>query len=109
MPERVPHSDAAFSAGRCALALHALTRDPALLLDGTEDRLHQDYRAPAYTDSAALVSALRAGGVPAAISGAGPTVLALTGDGKLPAAVNVDGFAVRELECDVDGVRVEVG
>ena len=46
---------------------------PDLLLDATEDRLHQAYRASAMPRSAALVDELRAAGVAAVVSGAGPT------------------------------------
>ena len=84
MPDRVPLADAAFTGSRTALAVLAFTQRPDLLLPATEDRLHQEYRRPAYPESAALVDALRAAGVPAVISGAGPTVLALTTDGTLP-------------------------
>lgn len=77
LPRTVPHVDAAANAGRAALLVEALTRRPELLLPATEDRLHQDYRAPAMPESAALVERLRADGIPAVISGAGPTVLAL--------------------------------
>ena len=78
LPEQVPHADAAANAGRVALLVAALARRPDLLLLATEDRLHQDYRAPAMPRTAALVAELRAAGVPAVVSGAGPTVLALT-------------------------------
>lgn len=78
LPRSVPHVDAALNAGRSALLVEALTRRPDLLLPATEDRLHQEYRAPAMEESTALVARLRADGVPAVISGAGPTVLALT-------------------------------
>jgi homoserine kinase len=77
LPGAVPHGDAAFNAGRAALLVHALTREPGLLLAATEDRLHQSYRAAAMPASAQLVRDLRAMGVPAVVSGAGPTVLAL--------------------------------
>ncbi len=106
LPERVPHGDAAFSAGRAALGLHALTREPALLLPGTEDRLHQSYRASAYPATARLIAELRERGVAATVSGAGPTVLALTTDGRLPADVGAEGFTVTELPVDLGGVRV---
>lgn len=78
LPPTVPHADAAFNAGRSALLVHAITADPALLLAATEDRLHQDYRAAGMPASADLVARLRAAGVAAVISGAGPSVLALT-------------------------------
>ena len=77
LPATVPHGDAAFQAGRAALLIEALTRRPDLLLPATEDRLHQRYRAEVMSESLALVDALRARGVAAVVSGAGPTVLAL--------------------------------
>lgn len=78
LPETVAHADAARNAGRAGLLVEALRSRPDLLLDATEDLLHQPYRAPAMPRSAALVERLRAAGIPAVISGAGPTVLALT-------------------------------
>jgi homoserine kinase len=76
LPAAVPHADAARNAGRAALLVAALTVRPDALLDGTEDKLHQDYRAPAMPHSLDLVTRLRAVGVPAVVSGAGPSVLA---------------------------------
>jgi homoserine kinase len=76
LPASVPHADAASNAGRAALLIAALTARPDALLDGTEDKLHQDYRAGAMPHSYDLVMRLRAAGVPAVISGAGPSVLA---------------------------------
>ena len=84
LPGTVPHADAAANAGRAALLVHALATDPSLLLPATEDRLHQPYRAPAMPESADLVARLRAEGVAAVVSGAGPTVLALAGRGADP-------------------------
>ncbi|MDP4504766.1 homoserine kinase [Nonomuraea turcica] len=80
LPKDVPHKDASFNAGRAALLIAALTQRPerGLLLAATEDRLHQHYRAPAMQASADLVERLRAVGVPAVVSGAGPTVLAFS-------------------------------
>jgi homoserine kinase len=100
LPAEVPHEEAAFSAGRAALLVHALTAAPQLLLAATEDRLHQPYRASGATDSAALMAQLRAAGVPAVISGAGPTVLALLGPGQArgPAAAQCPaGWECAEL------------
>jgi homoserine kinase len=85
LPETVPHADAVANSARAALLGLALTRDPSLLLDATEDRLHQSYRAPAMPRSASLVDGLRRSGVPAVISGAGPTVLALASSGTVEA------------------------
>jgi homoserine kinase len=77
LPEMVPHADAAANSARAALLIAALTAAPELLLDATEDRLHQSYRAPAMPESLDLIERLRGKGVAAVVSGAGPTVLAL--------------------------------
>jgi homoserine kinase len=109
LPDRVPLVDAAFTGSRTALAVLAFTQRPELLLPATEDRLHQGYRRPAYPESADLVDVLRAHGVPATISGAGPTVLALTADGTVPTGIDLHGFTAVPLPVDTAGARVEVG
>lgn len=109
LPELVPLPDAAFTGSRTALSVLAFTQRPELLMAATEDRLHQGYRRPAYPGSADLVDALRAHGVPAAISGAGPTVLALTTDGTLPGGVDTAGFTALPLPVDTLGAQVEIG
>jgi homoserine kinase len=109
LPERVPLADAAFTGSRTALAVLAFTGRPELLLDATDDRLHQPYRRPAYPASAALVDALRARGVPAAISGAGPTVLALADGGTLPDGLDLAGFTAVALPVDPCGATAETG
>jgi homoserine kinase len=109
LPEGVPLRDAAFTGSRSALAVLAFTERPDLLLPATEDRLHQGYRRPAYPESASLMDALRSRGIPAAISGAGPSVLALTADGTLPDDLDLHGFTAVALPVDSDGARVEMG
>jgi homoserine kinase len=82
LPEAVPHRDAAANAGRSALLVAALTQPgigPDVLLAATRDWLHQDYRASAMSQTHALVRSLRAAGLPAVVSGAGPSVLAFLG------------------------------
>jgi len=78
LPASVPHADAALTAGRAALLVHALTAAPELLVEATEDRLHQGYRSAGMPATADLVARLRAAGVAAVVSGAGPSVVALT-------------------------------
>jgi homoserine kinase len=107
LPAQVPHVDAAFAAGRAALAVHAVTTAPELLMPATEDRLHQGYREPAWPDTIRVVEALRAAGFPATVSGAGPTVFTLvSGDREVPPTVDLTGFAAHRLEIDRDGVQV---
>lgn len=109
LPTHLPHADAAFNVGRAALVVHALTVDPQLLLAATEDRLHQPFRRPAYPATGRLVDALRAAGVPAAVSGAGPTVLALPAVESLPAVVDTAGFSQYRLDVACRGAMVECG
>lgn len=78
LPDRVPHAAAAFTAGRAALLVEAMTRSPQLLLPATEDRLHQDHREPAMPPTLQLIRRLRGAGLAAVVSGAGPSVLVLT-------------------------------
>ena len=82
LPEMIPHRDAAANAGRSALLVAALTQPgtgPDVLLAATQDWLHQDYRASAMSQTHALVRSLRAAGLPAVVSGAGPSVLIFLG------------------------------
>jgi homoserine kinase len=105
VPKTVPHADAAFNAGRCALLVHALDREPGRLLAATEDRLHQGYRAEGMPETAALVARLRAEGVAAVISGAGPSVLAF-GVGQWTPPPAMPGWRVLPLDVDVTGARL---
>jgi len=121
LPDLVPHREAAANAGRSALLVAALTQlpaEPATLLAATRDWLHQDYRAEAMPETAALVGRLRAAGIPAVVSGAGPSVLAfLGGPGKSDYRHHLDslGSIVREtgiawhissLDVERQGARV---
>lgn len=103
LPASVPHADAAANSGRAALLVAALTGAPHRLISATEDRLHQSYRSAAMPDSYQLVRRLRLDGVPAVISGAGPTVLAFT---RGVADLAPDGWLSHELDVDPDGVVV---
>ena len=79
-PESVPHADAIFNVSRSALLIAALAQSPELLLEATEDRLHQHYRAAAMPHTASLIARLRAEGFAAVVSGAGPSILVLCDD-----------------------------
>ncbi len=121
LPEMVPHRDAAANAGRSALLVAALTQPgagPDVLLAATRDWLHQDYRASAMSQTHALVGSLRAAGLPAVVSGAGPSVLAFLGarDGSgyrhdldsLGSIVRETGIAwhISSLDVERQGARI---
>ena len=104
LPATVPHADAARNAGRAALFVHALTADPGLLLPATEDWLHQRYRASAAPATYALVSDLRAAGIAAVVSGAGPSVLVF-GPAEIPIT---ESWRLLDVGVDAQGAVVEV-
>lgn len=107
LPDVVPHADAAANAGRAALLVAAITGQPEHLLAATRDWLHQDQREPAMPGTLELVRALRADGVPAVVSGAGPTVLAFgSADTADLLARCPQGWATYELSVDVEGARL---
>jgi homoserine kinase len=107
LPATVPHADAAANSGRAALLVAALTGQPEHLLAATRDWLHQEQREPAMPETLALVRRLRADGIPAVVSGAGPTVLAFgTSDttdlvGRCP-----EGWACHDLAIEPSGARL---
>ncbi len=94
LPASVPFGDAAINISRSALLVHALTQDPSRLMTATEDRLHQQARQAAYPDSVDLLNRLRSDGVPAVISGAGPSVLAFVDAQSAPVVAAATGGSV---------------
>ncbi|MBV8930149.1 MAG: homoserine kinase [Mycobacteriaceae bacterium] len=108
LPGHVRHEDARFNVSRAALMVVALTERPDLLLTATEDVLHQPQRAAAMPASAEYLTLLRRYGFAAALSGAGPAVIAFSTEPELPAQAlefaTANGFTVREMTVG-DGVR----
>ncbi len=101
LPDQVSHVAARFNLSRAALLVVALTERPDLLMAATEDVLHQPQRAAAMPASAEYLQVLRRCGVPAVLSGAGPSVLALSTSPELPAEALefgiAKGFTVSEM------------
>lgn len=107
LPDSVSLEQATVNIARSALLVHALTTDPTRLMAATEDRIHQDSRAAAYPASLALVATLRSAGVPAVVSGAGPSVLAFVDDAtrQHAAVADDDQWIVREIAVSPTGAR----
>lgn len=78
LPETVPYADAVFNVGRASLLTAAMAAgDAAAMAVALEDRLHQPYRAPLVPGFYDVVrAARREGAIGAALSGAGPSVVA---------------------------------
>jgi homoserine kinase len=84
LPKQVSRQDAVFNASHTALFLSALqNRRHDLLGAAMQDKLHQPYRKkliPGWDD--VLAAAKKAGAFGVCLSGAGPTILALSPSGK---------------------------
>jgi homoserine kinase len=80
LPKRIPRADAIYNASRVALWIAALReRRWEWLAAATQDRLHQPYRAKLVPGMYALFDAAKdAGARGAALSGAGPSIIAFT-------------------------------
>ncbi len=89
LPRDVPFADAVFNLGRVALLVGALTGDRLeFLAPAMADRLHQKYREQLVPGLPGVIeAALEAGALGAALSGSGPTVVALTDDPEKAGAI----------------------
>lgn len=107
LPDSVPRADALFNTSRAAVLMLALAGRPDLLMAGTEDRLHQEYRRRVLPASMAVMDSLRAQGYPAVISGAGPTVLVLADMApQMRLALERHGWTVLSPGIDLAGARL---
>lgn len=101
LPAQVSHDEARFNVSRTALLVVALTERPDLLMAATEDVLHQPQRAPAMPASAEYLRLLRRYEVAATLSGAGPSLIAMTTAAELPSEVvqygATNGFALFKM------------
>ncbi len=80
LADRIPRSDAIYNIGRAAMLVSALHKSNfALLRQATQDRLHQPQRSQVFPALSRLIKAALNGGAHGAfLSGAGPSVMALT-------------------------------
>lgn len=90
LPSSIPRADAIFNLARLGLLLRGLeTANPDWLQAGMQDQLHQPYRQPLIRGyDAVRDAAIAAGAYEVAISGAGPTLLALTNPAQAQAVAN---------------------
>ncbi|HHZ20662.1 MAG TPA: homoserine kinase [Firmicutes bacterium] len=100
LPAQVSLQDAVFNLSRVSLFITSLYRnEPSLLCSAMRDKLHQPYREALVPGlSAAIDGAIGAGAYGAALSGSGPTVLAVcSGQANIDTIgkAMVDGFATK--------------
>jgi homoserine kinase len=77
LPASIKHGDAVFNIGRAVMVVEALrSGDLGLLAKVMEDRIHEPYRLKLIPGAAKSISVAKEKGVSAALSGAGPGVIA---------------------------------
>lgn len=111
LPEMVPHADAAANGARTALVLAGLVGAATWEPGAMTDVLHEPARFAAIPASGHLVTVLRAQGVGACLSGAGPSVLAITAlddDAALDAIRSAAGQGWEILPCHWDRAGASV-
>ncbi|MDH5507926.1 MAG: homoserine kinase, partial [Anaerolineae bacterium] len=104
LPTNVPLQHAVYNIGRAALVVDALrSGDLTLLGRVMADRLHQPYRLGLIPGAQAALEAARQAGAAAALSGAGPSVVAFAHNNaeavaeKMSAAFNLQGINTRRM------------
>lgn len=116
LPEQVRHEDARFNVARAALLAASLSQGKLSNLKiAMQDRLHQDARFAMIPGGRELYDRLyEAGALGVYISGAGPTLIAVTraGNRRFPDALRaqkseaLSGFHILPLHCDLRGATV---
>ncbi len=116
LPKTVPFADAVFNVSRAALLVGALCQGRFdCLRDAFEDRLHQPYRQKLIPGMPEVFAAATANGaIGAALSGAGPCLIAFTGGNTAAiGSAMVEAFAKNgvtaaylDLNIDSDGAKV---
>ncbi len=82
LPQNINYTDAIYNLGRLSLVVDALRDyDIDKLQIGMKDRIHEKYRLPLITGAEDAIFAARELGAAAAISGAGPSLIAFAKEG----------------------------
>jgi homoserine kinase len=108
LEQQVALGDAVYNAAHAAATVVALTSEPGLLSQTLGDRLHQNVRLGLLPTVKAVFDELRAAGIPACVSGAGPTLLAFDG-GERPMLDPGVGWNVLRLAVSPIGVEITEG
>ncbi len=117
LPRHLPVADVIYNASRLGLFIQAFQAgDYPRLAAAMDDKLHQPYRLPLIPGAEEALAAARQAGAAAALSGAGPSLIAFAPD-DLPGigAIMAGAFAAanipaqtRVLALDQSGARIEM-
>ena len=100
LPQQVPLPDATFNLSRSALLIRSfMSQQWGDLGLATQDRLHQPYRADLVPGFAPLTQAATSAGAYAAfLSGAGPTIMAVSSPSRAESVATAMGEAAQSLD-----------
>ncbi|EXX85554.1 serine kinase [Paenibacillus darwinianus] len=106
LPDRFPMADVVFNVSRSSLLVAALaTGNHGMIRTAMQDRMHQPYRAALIPGMAGILDgAAERGALGAALSGAGPTLLALIESGS-PRKQELERFLLQTLAAE--GITAE--
>lgn len=117
LPSAVPYADAVYNLSHAAALIKALEcGDPTRISRAMNDRLHHPYRIPLIPDfDAVRAAAIECGACGFCISGAGPTLLALTAEERFADRLRavlpertVRKWKILDLPVDRDGATVSL-
>lgn len=110
LPPLIPHQDAIFNISRLGLLIRALAENNSKwLTTALQDRLHQPYRQKLITGYELVQSAaLAAGAYGMVISGAGPTLLALTAPRQVEQVVKAMKQAWTKIEVAAEVIALNL-
>ncbi|MFA9445069.1 homoserine kinase [Egicoccus sp. AB-alg6-2] len=109
LPACLPREDVAVQAGRAGHVLGALVGAWPADATASGDRLHEPARLQVMGATGAVVAGMRALGIHAWLSGAGPSAAAMLADGpdgerdEVQRLADTHGFDVRDLRVDLGG------
>ena len=114
LPAEVPRADAVGNAAATAALLAVLSglESAEALMMATTDRIHEPYRLPLLPETLDLHQSLRAQGIAAALSGAGPSVVCLVAAAALEETASLarrhlpDGWDLLTPGWDFGGAQV---
>lgn len=106
LPEFYSRKDVVYSLSRAIVTFAALVNKDIDMLRVIDDKIHQPYRKPLIKGYDDVENALKkAGAVSCFLSGAGPTIMGIF---KKRASINLpEGWTLRELKIDNDGLKIE--
>ena len=108
LPPQVSRADAIYNVSHGAMVLKALELgDEKLLRSAMQDKLHQDYRKKLIPDYEKIEALARSAGAAFCLSGAGPTLLCITRNKRLPEILEKKLPAVTQRSWEMLPLHIE--